>query len=99
MCLCFSCKAVLTSAQQVPSGSQKIKGWDFDKGCSLDGIMEAMFTTGIQATALGRAVKEVRRMVRLDAEQDFCTSSIFLTAIASESRFGEANINMMMTAQ
>lgn len=56
-------KAVLASAGDVPQGAQEIKGWDFDNGCSLDGIMEAMLSTGIQATALGRAINEVNRMV------------------------------------
>ena len=41
-----------------------IKGWDFNQGCSLDGILASMLTTGFQATALGQAIHEVNRMVR-----------------------------------
>lgn len=57
-------QAVLASAEKVPLGAQEIRGWDFDNGSNLDGIMQAMLSTGIQATALGRAVNEVQRMVR-----------------------------------
>ena len=54
---------MLANAGKVPDGAQEIRGWDFDQGTSLDGIMGAMLTSGIQATALGRAVNEVNRMV------------------------------------
>ncbi len=56
-------QAVLANAGKVPEGAAEIRGWDFDNGNSLDGIMGAMLTSGIQATALGRAVDEVNRMV------------------------------------
>jgi len=57
-------QAVLaTPVEKIPVGAQEIRGWDFDQGCSLDGIMGAMLNTGIQATALGRAVNEVNRMI------------------------------------
>lgn len=57
-------QAVLaTTMEQLPAGAREIRGWDFDQGCSLDGIMDAMLCTGIQATALGRAVNEVNRMI------------------------------------
>ena len=56
-------QAVLANAGKVPDGAQEIRGYDFDEGNSLDGIMGAMLTSGIQATALGRAIKEVNRMV------------------------------------
>jgi len=60
-------QAVLaTPVEKIPVGAQEIRGWDFDQGCSLDGIMGAMLNTGIQATALGRAVNEVNRMVSTD---------------------------------
>lgn len=41
-----------------------IKGYDFNEGRDLDGIMAAMLTSGFQASALGQAVEEVNRMVR-----------------------------------
>ena len=60
-------QAVLASTAQgsVPSDATEIRGWNFDDGNDLNGIMGAMLTTGIQATALGRAINEVNRMVRL----------------------------------
>lgn len=54
---------MLAPSQETPS-SATIRGWDFNKGCSLDGIMGAMLRTGCQATSLGRAVDEINRMVR-----------------------------------
>lgn len=58
-------QAVLASTVtgSIPEGSQVIRGWDFDQGNTMDGIMGAMLTTGIQATALGRAMNEINRMV------------------------------------
>lgn len=58
-------QAVLAKSGEIPPEAQAVRGWDFDNGCSLDGIMNAMLHTGIQATALGRAVQEVNRMVEL----------------------------------
>lgn len=44
-----------------------IRGFDFNAGRGLDDIMGAMLTSGFQATALGQAVHEVNRMVRMRA--------------------------------
>lgn len=41
-----------------------VKGYDFNKGRDLDGIMEAMMTTGFQATAFAQAIAEVNRMIK-----------------------------------
>jgi hypothetical protein len=57
-------QAVLTPSAPLPAGTPVIRGWDFNDGATLDGIMAAMLTTGCQATALGQAVVEVNRMVR-----------------------------------
>ena len=58
-------QAVLASTKKgsVPGEAQVIRGWDFDEGNEMDGILGAMLNTGIQATALGRAFAEVNRMV------------------------------------
>jgi deoxyhypusine synthase len=42
-----------------------IKGYEFSQGSDLDGIMNAMLTSGFQATALGQAVNEINRMVSI----------------------------------
>lgn len=52
-----------TTSGSIPEGTQAIRGWEFDDGNDLDGIMGAMLHTGIQATALGRAMNEINRMV------------------------------------
>ena len=55
-------QAVLVATEVIPD-TPPIKGWDFNKGCDLDGIMGAMLTTGFQATTFGQAIHEVNRMV------------------------------------
>jgi deoxyhypusine synthase len=62
-------KAVLLPSAPLPDGTPVIKGWDFNDGASLDGIMAAMLTTGCQASALGQAVNEVNRMVRKEKRE------------------------------
>ena len=56
-------QAVLVPSEELPDDAVHIRGWDFDAGASLDGVMGAMLATGLQATALGQAVQEVNRMV------------------------------------
>ena len=56
-------QAVLMPSAEIPA-TATIRGWDFNDGCSLDGIMAAMLRTGCQATSLGQAVDEINRMVR-----------------------------------
>ncbi|CAM9993420.1 unnamed protein product [Ascophyllum nodosum] len=46
----------------VPEGTPIVKGFDFNSGRDLDGIMAAAMTTGFQATNLAKAVDEVNRM-------------------------------------
>ena len=46
----------------MPEGTPQCHGYDFSNGASLTGIMDAMLHTGFQATNLGRAVEEIRRM-------------------------------------
>lgn len=41
-----------------------VRGYDFNKGCDINGLMESMLTTGFQATTFGQAIAEVNRMVR-----------------------------------
>lgn len=56
-------QAVLGASGRVPDGTPVIKGWDFDNGSDLDGIMAAMYSSGFQATSLGQGVNEINRMV------------------------------------
>lgn len=56
-------QAVLGASGTVPEGTATIKGWDFNDGRDMDGVMGAMLRTGFQASALGKAIVEVNRMV------------------------------------
>ena len=56
-------QAVLQPSASLPQGTATIRGYDFNQGVSLTGIMDSMLTTGCQASALGQACNEVNRMV------------------------------------
>jgi deoxyhypusine synthase len=56
-------QAVLVPGNTIPD-TPIVKGYDFDTGRDLDGLMAAMIHSGFQATALGQAIEEVNRMVR-----------------------------------
>lgn len=63
-------QAVLGPSGTVPEGTATIKGWDFCDGRDMDGVMAAMLRTGFQASALGKAIDEVNRMVRHHRDPD-----------------------------
>lgn len=54
-------------SEELPADAPTIRGYDFNQGRDLDGLLESMLRTGLQATALGQAVNEVNRMVRAPA--------------------------------
>ncbi|CAM9858292.1 unnamed protein product [Scytosiphon promiscuus] len=57
-------EAVMVKSVPVAEGTPIVKGYDFNTGRDLDGIMAAAMTTGFQATNLAKAVEEVNRMRR-----------------------------------
>ena len=58
-----SASAVLGESESMPDDHPVCKGHDFQSGDNaVDAIMESMLHTGFQATNLGKAVEEVRRM-------------------------------------
>ena len=61
--LAWPLQAVLQASGKLPESSHPVRGWDFNHGRDLDGIMAAMLHSGLQASALGEAVVEVNRMV------------------------------------
>ena len=63
ICIIIRLQAVLVPTEKFPE-TPEIKGHDFNTGRDIDSIMQSMFTTGFQATALGQAVNEINRMVR-----------------------------------
>lgn len=56
-------EAVFTASEEMDPSVPVIRGTDFNVACDLDSIMDAMLTTGFQATCLGQAVREVDRML------------------------------------
>ncbi|EFN58581.1 hypothetical protein CHLNCDRAFT_19955 [Chlorella variabilis] len=63
-------QAVLVPSEQLPEDAPTIRGYDFNQGCDLDGLLESMMRTGLQATALGQAIHEVNRMIRWRLAQE-----------------------------
>ncbi|EGG16413.1 deoxyhypusine synthase [Cavenderia fasciculata] len=44
-------------------GREQIKGYDFNKGLDYDALFESLVRTGFQASAMGQAIEEVKRMI------------------------------------
>mmetsp|Transcript_6327 Transcript_6327/g.11275 ORF Transcript_6327/g.11275 Transcript_6327/m.11275 type:complete len:429 (-) Transcript_6327:73-1359(-) len=57
-----SASAVLGESESMPDDHPICKGHDFQASNTMDSIMESMLNTGFQATNLGKAVEEIRRM-------------------------------------
>lgn len=57
-------QAVLVQSEKLPDDTPVIRGYDFNGGVDYEKLMDAMLTTGFQATNLGLAVEEVNRMLR-----------------------------------
>lgn len=57
-------QAVLGASGKVPDGTPIIRGYDFNDGNDLEGIMASMVSSGFQATSLGQGIDEIKRMVR-----------------------------------
>ena len=58
-------QAVLVPSKDLKGKAYVIRGYDFNEGRSLDGLMESMLYSGCQASNLGKAINEVQRMVKL----------------------------------
>lgn len=66
--------AVLVKSEPMPYDSVKVAGMDFDSvrakaatrgyGISVDELMASMYTTGFQASSLGKAAEVIEQMVR-----------------------------------
>lgn len=57
-------EAVLKPSCHLPEDMPKIKGYDFNQGADLRGVMKSYLTTGFQATRLGLAIQEINKMVK-----------------------------------
>jgi len=58
----ISAAAVLGESWEMPKHTPQVKGYDFNQGVNLDGIMQSMATMGFQSTMLSKAINEVNRM-------------------------------------
>lgn len=57
-----SASAVLGESESMPDDHPICKGHDFQSSNTVDSIMDSMLNTGFQATNLGKAIEEIRRM-------------------------------------
>ena len=46
----------------MPEGSKHVKGYDFNDGVDFDKLMASYATHGFQASNLGKAINEIKRM-------------------------------------
>lgn len=54
--------AVLVKSVEMPEGSIKIKGYDFNQGVDHNALFDSFLSSGFQATNFGLAVEEIRKM-------------------------------------
>lgn len=57
-------EAVLKASGDLPEGTPKIRGYDFNQGVDLQALLASYITTGFQASSLGLAIQEINLMVR-----------------------------------
>ncbi len=100
-------QTVLQPSASIPEGTPTIRGWDFNDGVSLNGIMDSMLRTGCQASALGQACNEVNRMVSwsLSLLQGHIVSVCYATVclgvrdVSRLQAFSQAVCNMLCEAR
>uniref|UniRef100_H2Z3N0 deoxyhypusine synthase n=1 Tax=Ciona savignyi TaxID=51511 RepID=H2Z3N0_CIOSA len=54
---------VLMASSEMPEGSVKVQGYDFNDGIDYDKILAAYTYSGFQSTNFGRAVEEINKMI------------------------------------
>lgn len=55
--------AVLLQSEQLPENTPTVKGYDFNSGINYEKLLTSYVTSGFQATNLGKAIEEVKKMV------------------------------------
>ncbi|XP_075880190.1 deoxyhypusine synthase [Nelusetta ayraudi] len=65
-------EAVLKRSCDLPENMTKIRGYDFNQGRDLQGVMKSYLTTGFQASRLGLAIQEINHMIekRLEPSEE-----------------------------
>jgi len=56
--------AVMASSENMPKDTPQVKGCDFENDNSLDSLLSGLRYSGFQATNVGKAIEEVRKMIR-----------------------------------
>eukprot|EP00033_Pygsuia_biforma_P002207 GCRY01002445.1.p1 GENE.GCRY01002445.1~~GCRY01002445.1.p1 ORF type:complete len:370 (-),score=63.00 GCRY01002445.1:27-1136(-) len=56
--------AVLGLRGKMPEGSEEVKGYDFNQGVNFEKLLDSYLTSGYQATNFGKAVEEIRKMIK-----------------------------------
>lgn len=57
-------EAVLQESSKLPSGTPTVQGYDWNQGLDYGALFQSYLHSGFQATNLGKAIEEVRKMVR-----------------------------------
>jgi len=55
--------AVLAKSEEMPSGSQQVSGYDFNRGIDHHALLQSYRYSGFQATNFGLAVEEIDKMI------------------------------------
>ena len=55
--------AVLVQSSEMPADAVKVKGYDFNEGIDYHKLLQSYVTSGFQATNVGLAIEEIKKMV------------------------------------
>uniref|UniRef100_A0A0N5BFB9 deoxyhypusine synthase n=1 Tax=Strongyloides papillosus TaxID=174720 RepID=A0A0N5BFB9_STREA len=60
--------AVLKEAKIFDHSKIKIEGYDFNKGINYEAILDSYISTGLQASHLGKAIEQIKEMIKIRNE-------------------------------
>ncbi|GFS27314.1 deoxyhypusine synthase-like [Elysia marginata] len=55
--------AILVKSEEMPEGSVKVKGYDFNEGVDYKKLFQSYSQSGFQATSVGNAITEINKMI------------------------------------
>lgn len=61
----LAAEAVLVQSEEMPSGSETVRGFDFNAGVDYHGLLRSYRYSGFQATNFGLAVEEINKMIEM----------------------------------
>lgn len=56
-------EAVMVKSEEMPAGSEKVSGYDFNQGVNHHSLLQSYKYSGFQATNFGLAVEEINKMI------------------------------------